>query len=493
MEINFWVRTAKNNKKITNFQHFYMTTMQIATLNFFLQTLAMNLLFSATVFCQDYRVYEFSKLPVKVVNCVAVDFQNTKWIATEQGIYTLSGDNLQLRLPPDTKTLATNVVTIDEEGRKWIGTYNSQVYCLTGNNDWKYLTFRDFGDNVVSGLDIDNKQNLWVALYEKGIVRQDSKGENTFYDTENSNLGSTRIFALFADKSNNIWAGTEKGLYCFESEGKKWKKEKPDGQINAIAEYDGALWITMLTNEGTEFWKYENFKNWQQQALPAEIAKDRIKEIAFDAEGKCWLAASKIACLAQGNWLFYGKEQGFLSEAALDIATDLKGDIWVGTEGKGLFKVSKEKAQVVAQINEPLFAEPELANNKPLSLADLSKITNQVLNKSIKLNIAFEQSKAVLTPSSLAELDKLAKLLAENSALLLEIAGHTDNIGNPVANQRLSEERSHAVKTYLVMQQKIKAERIFCVGYGGTKPIADNRNEKTRPFNRRVEIVLYKK
>ncbi len=443
---------------------------------------------------QDYSVYEFSKLPVKVVNCVAVDFQDNKWIATEQGLYYLVGDVLQLRLPPAAKTLATNYITIDEEGRKWIGTYNSQVYCLA-NNDWKYFTFREFGDNVVSGVDIDNNQNLWVALYEKGIVKQDKNGQNTFYDPENSNLGSSRVFALFADKNNNVWAGTEKGLYVLENEGKKWRKEKPNGQINAIAEYDGALWITMLTNEKTEFWKYENFDTWKPIALPEAINKDRIKEIAFDATGKCWLAASKVACLDKGNWTVYGKEQGFSSEAALDIAADLKGDVWVGTEGKGLFKISQVQAKVVQQPNEPQLDEPKLKTDKEkaLSLADISTVSNQLLNKSIKLNIAFEQSKAVLTPASLGELDKLGKLLNENPTLSLEIAGHTDNIGNPMANQRLSEERSLAVKNYLVQQGKIKPERITHIGYGGTKPIADNRNEKTRPFNRRVEIMLSKK
>jgi outer membrane protein OmpA-like peptidoglycan-associated protein len=447
-------------------------------------------------FGQDYRVYEFSKLPVKVVNCVAVDFQNTKWIATEQGIYSLAEDNLLLKLPPATKTLATSFVTIDEENKKWIGTYNSQVYCLNTQNNWKYITFRDFGDNVVSGIDIDSKQNLWVALYEKGIVKQDLNGQNTFYDPDNSNLGSNRVFALFVDKHDKTWAGTEKGLYCLENGGKKWKREKPDGQINAIAEYDGALWITMLTNEKTEFWKYNNFENWQAINLPEEINKDRIKEIAFDADGRCWLAASRVACLDKGSWQLYGKEQGFLSEAALDIAADLQGEVWIGTEGKGLFKVSKTQAKVITQVNEPLIDEPNLKNNKTVeqvNLAEVTKVTPNLLNKNIKLNIAFEQSKAILTASSLAELDKLAKLLVENPTVFVEIAGHTDNIGNPVANQRLSEERSNAVKTYLVNQAKIKPERITCVGYGGTRPLADNKNEKTRPFNRRVEIMLLKK
>jgi outer membrane protein OmpA-like peptidoglycan-associated protein len=444
------------------------------------------------LFSQDYRVYEYTKLPVKVVNCVTIDFQDTKWIATEQGIYTLSGDNLQLQLPANEKSMATSIVTIDEIGNKWIGTYNAQVYCLTVNNQWKYHTFKDLGDFVVSGLALDSEQNLWVAMYESSIIKQDSKGERTVFTPENSNLESNRIFALFVDKHDAVWAGTEKGLFYLEKKAKKWKKERLEGQINAIAEYDGALWVTMLTNEGTQFWKYKNFSDWEQITLPTEISKDRIKEIAFDAQGKCWLAASKIACLENNKWTIYGKEQGFMSDAALDVATDLQGQVWVGTEGKGLFKVAKEKAQVVEQVNEPILGEPTLKLNKTLSLSEITTISDNIFNKNIKLNITFEQSKAILTENSFVELDKLVKLLQDNPTLKLEIAGHTDNIGNPIANQKLSEERSLAVKNYLV-QRKIQVERVKSIGLGGTKPIADNKNEKTRPFNRRVEITLLKK
>ena len=459
-------------------------TIPSLTLGFFL--------YSYQVFSQDYRVDAYTKLPVKVVNCVAIDFQNTKWIATESGVYSLAGDNLQLQMPTDVKAMATNIVFIDEIGNKWIGTYNAQVYCLTTNKQWQYYTFKDFGDFVVSGLALDSEQNMWVALYENAIVKQDSKGQRTIFTPENSNLESNRIFALFVDKHDGVWAGTEKGLFFLEKGEKKWKQEKLKGQINAIAEYDGSLWVTMLTNENTEFWKYDKFKDWKQVPLPVEISKDRIKEIAFDVEGKCWLAASKIACLDKGKWNIYGKEQGFSSEAALDVATDLQGQVWVGTEGKGLFTVGQQHAQVVEQKNEPILAEPNLNTNKIVNLADISTITDNILNKNIKLNIAFEQSKAILTISSLLELDKLAKLLKENAGYQIEIAGHTDNIGNPVANQKLSEERSEAVKNYLILQ-KVQAERVKTVGYGGSKPITDNKNEKTRPFNRRVEIVLMKK
>jgi outer membrane protein OmpA-like peptidoglycan-associated protein len=450
------------------------------------------LFFSNPLFSQDYHVHEYKKLPIRVVNCVAIDFQDTKWIATENGLYSLVGDNLETQFPTNVKKMTSNIVFIDELNNKWVGTYNAEVYCLSPNKEWKSYNFKDVGDFVVSGLALDSEQSIWLALYEHAVVKQDKNGERTIYTIENSNLSSNRIFALFVDKHDGVWVGTEKGLFYLAKGEKKWKLESLKGQINAIAEYDGSLWVTMLTNESTEFWKYAKFDNWEKQTLAPEISKDRIKEIAFDKEGRCWLAASKIACFYNEKWDIYGKEQGFSSDAALDVVADMQGQIWVGTEGKGLFKVGTEKAQVITQIKEPLVAEPILTTtNKVISLAEITKITDNLINVNIKLNVAFEQSKAILTSNSLTELDKLIKILQENPSYKLQIAGHTDNIGNPVANLRLSEERSMAVKNYLV-EKKIKAERITTVGFGGTKPIADNKNEKTRIFNRRVEIILSK-
>lgn len=69
------------------------------------------------------------------------------------------------------------------------------------------------------------------------------------------------------------------------------------------------------------------------------------------------------------------------------------------------------------------------------------------------------------------------------------IEGHTDNVGDDAANQKLSEERAEAVKDYLVKNCQVAAERLGTVGFGSSKPIADNANEEGRAKNRRVELV----
>ncbi|SHI37746.1 Outer membrane protein OmpA [Hymenobacter daecheongensis DSM 21074] len=104
-------------------------------------------------------------------------------------------------------------------------------------------------------------------------------------------------------------------------------------------------------------------------------------------------------------------------------------------------------------------------------------------------NLYFTQSTATLLPTSRPLLNQLARMLRAQPALRLEIAGHTDNVGEPALNLRLSEQRARTVRRYLV-QQGIDSVRLTAVGYGGTRPVADNRDPQQRPRNRRVEVVV---
>ncbi|GJM30575.1 MAG: hypothetical protein DHS20C17_32100 [Cyclobacteriaceae bacterium] len=104
-------------------------------------------------------------------------------------------------------------------------------------------------------------------------------------------------------------------------------------------------------------------------------------------------------------------------------------------------------------------------------------------------NVLFYQSKAQLIPTSYPELDKLARMMAENPTVRIELEGHTDNVGDRFKNQKLSEDRVASVKDYLV-GKGVAEDRITGTGFGGTKPIADNSKELTRRLNRRVEFKI---
>lgn len=106
-------------------------------------------------------------------------------------------------------------------------------------------------------------------------------------------------------------------------------------------------------------------------------------------------------------------------------------------------------------------------------------------------NVYFGFNAFNLKSESEVELRTLVELLKSNPTLWIEIAGHTDNVGNAKYNQNLSERRAQSVVSYLV-SEGIDKNRLRAVGYGSARPVAPNTTEDGRAKNRRTEFkVLY--
>ena len=91
-------------------------------------------------------------------------------------------------------------------------------------------------------------------------------------------------------------------------------------------------------------------------------------------------------------------------------------------------------------------------------------------------------------PDSRPIIDEIVKLLKTNPSLSLTVEGHTDNVGAPDYNRRLSDGRARSVVAELT-GQGIASRRLKAMGYGQDKPIADNSTDEGRSKNRRVELV----
>lgn len=93
------------------------------------------------------------------------------------------------------------------------------------------------------------------------------------------------------------------------------------------------------------------------------------------------------------------------------------------------------------------------------------------ISKPVKMdNIFFEFGKWDLTPNSEAGLQSLAKLLNDNPNITIELAAHTDSVGNDVDNKQLSLRRAQSVVDYLI-QHGIESQRLTPIGYGEEKPV----------------------
>jgi outer membrane protein OmpA-like peptidoglycan-associated protein len=104
--------------------------------------------------------------------------------------------------------------------------------------------------------------------------------------------------------------------------------------------------------------------------------------------------------------------------------------------------------------------------------------------------IHFEFDRSTIRPISYPILDDVADLLMRNPQIHhVRIEGHTDWIGSDAYNMGLSQRRADSVRTYLI-NKGIDPSRLIAVGYGETRPIADNNTVLGRAKNRRVEFTV---
>lgn len=106
----------------------------------------------------------------------------------------------------------------------------------------------------------------------------------------------------------------------------------------------------------------------------------------------------------------------------------------------------------------------------------------------IRENVLFTTGSAQLHAAAEETLDKVVAALERYPSPLLEVAGHTDNLGSADLNRRLSEERAAAVVAYLT-GAGIDGSRLTARGIGPDEPIADNNTAEGRALNRRVEFT----
>jgi outer membrane protein OmpA-like peptidoglycan-associated protein len=113
-------------------------------------------------------------------------------------------------------------------------------------------------------------------------------------------------------------------------------------------------------------------------------------------------------------------------------------------------------------------------------------------NVNISLNpVYFKRSTPIIQKDSYVELEYLADVLKRFPEIHILIEGHTDNSGTPETRQKLSEDRALEVKRFLI-RSRINPKRVETIGYGGSKPLSDNKAENSRELNRRVEVKITK-
>lgn len=149
----------------------------------------------------------------------------------------------------------------------------------------------------------------------------------------------------------------------------------------------------------------------------------------------------------------------------------------LSSERIGLKRIEQQRKQ--AERIERMFTRDE---------AQVLRKGNSIILRLIGLNFAVNKSN--LTARNLPLLRKVEKAVNLFSSASLNVEGHTDSFGSDKSNLELSQDRASSVQDFMLTRMDLKNAQIKAVGFGETRPVANNETVEGRQKNRRIDIVI---
>lgn len=225
-------------------------------------------------------------------------------------------------------------------------------------------------------------------------------------------------------------------------------------------------------SKGMDIYSFELYKD----ARPTPVSYIKGKVIDEDS-GKPVCAKVELIDLDNSSSVIKGESCWEKGEFLMCLPMGKEYAFNISTEGY-LFYSDNFKLKQVADIIDPYILEIKMKK---------IKIGGTVVLR----NVFFDTNSYELLSASKVELQKLIDFLNLNKSLIIEIEGHTDNVGTSEFNQKLSEARAKEVYKYLLNSQ-IDPSRMKFRGYGFEHPISSNETPEGRALNRRTEFRIIK-
>jgi ligand-binding sensor domain-containing protein/signal transduction histidine kinase len=288
------------------------------------------------------------------IEALLEDRNHVLWVSTATGgLHRLVGDKIETpQVGLDASAGRVSAMYQDRDGSLWLGTQSGRLYQGTGNQGRVAMIGQVQG--AVRALMQDRDRNLWITTYGGGLVRLRN---GSLASLKSSRFASNDLHSLYEDNEGSLWIGTYgDGLLRLRDAkvASFGETEGLDGSSawTIIPRARGGIWIG--TDAGLS--AYDG-KSFQHIAAPTGFDKVRVRSLLEDRQGNLWVGTDGAGVYSRNGdrVTIFDRRNGLSGTSVKSIAEDREGRIWLGTDmGLDVFEHGKiTSMQHLLQLSGP--------------------------------------------------------------------------------------------------------------------------------------------
>jgi ligand-binding sensor domain-containing protein len=281
-----------------------------------------------------------SGLAQSQVRSITQDKNGFLWLGTLSGLSKFDGRKF-INYSIKNGLLDDQVLSLitDQYTGIWIGTVGGINY-FNGKSFLAYPFKKEMGENAVNAITQQKNGELWLATDGAGVCRFD--GKQFVYFTSEDGLPDNNVRSLYLDENEHLWCGTKNGMAIYD--GKKFRLidsalSPPRNISHIFSDKHHQLWISTF---GEGIYKYDGkaFTNYNEAK---GLINNWIRSGMEDVFGRLWFSSKFGVCRFDGkSFTFFDESKGLPSDNTNLMYEDKERNLWIGSDGKGLYKFSVE-------------------------------------------------------------------------------------------------------------------------------------------------------